>query len=257
MQESNQISCGLCKDQGFIQRIKTYPLTPQQQERVQAIHEGNPKLAEYLTHVYTERDAGLERCLCTELRRASRWVDYCEAESGLSADTLARFTFDTWHPDFNPGCNAGYKVVHDLVKGADKRWVLLYGTHGLGKSHLLIAATGYLAKAGRNVRYVSATTLYERMLTASLDGTYGPEISSLKRQSVLILDDLGTEKATNFARELIHSLLDYRYQEALTTIVATNAVSLKEFPARLASRLTDARLVEAIRMDGDDVRPRL
>ncbi len=224
---------------------------------MQAIAINAAKQAAYMRRVLTEKDAGLELCQCQEMRKANHWVDYCVAECGVGAGSLERQTFQTWAEVLNPGCSEAFREVQRMIEGGLRKWILLFGDKGLGKTHLLIAATGYLARAGKNVRYVTAPTLYESLIAAIKDNTYVIHMEALKRQPILVVDDLGAERATDFAREIMHSILDYRYQERLTTILATNAPSPDAFPPRLASRLSDMSLVEHIYMKGLDVRPRL
>ena len=114
-----------------------------------------------------------------------------------------------------------------------------------------------LAQSGRNVRYLSAPSLYESLLTAVKEDNYAAAVKGLKDQAVLVLDDLGAERSTDFARQIIHSILDHRYQNRLPTVIATNVPNVNQFPVRLASRLTDATLVMSIKMQGEDARPRI
>jgi DNA replication protein DnaC len=55
----------------------------------------------------------------------------------------------------------------------------------------------------------------------------------------LILDDLGTESATPWAREKLFQLLNYRYAARLPTVITTFS-TLEELDERLASRMEDS-----------------
>jgi len=54
----------------------------------------------------------------------------------------------------------------------------------------------------------------------------------------LILDDLGTESATPWAREKLYQIFDYRYNARLPTIITT-ATPIEELDPRLAARMLD------------------
>jgi DNA replication protein DnaC len=65
---------------------------------------------------------------------------------------------------------------------------------------------------------------------------------------LLILDDLGTQSATPWAREKLHQLFNYRYSHQLPTVVTT-ALKLEELDERLRSRMLDTRLCKIHSID--------
>ena len=70
---------------------------------------------------------------------------------------------------------------------------------------------------------------------------------------VLLLDDLGAEKRSEWTDEQLYRLLNYRYNEGLPTVVASN-VTLDKLEPRIASRLQDASLSQIVLLAGDDQR---
>jgi len=79
--------------------------------------------------------------------------------------------------------------------------------------------------------------------SVSLDQRF-EEIRSAR---LLILDDLGTQSATPWAREKIYQLFNYRYNAELPTVITTvNAPG--EMDPRLQSRLSDTRLCKIVIM---------
>jgi DNA replication protein DnaC len=70
---------------------------------------------------------------------------------------------------------------------------------------------------------------------------------------LLVLDDLGTENATSWAREKLFQIINYRYQERLPTVVTTNH-TLDELEPRLVSRLADRRYSQVVRIEARDYR---
>ena len=60
----------------------------------------------------------------------------------------------------------------------------------------------------------------------------------MRRAPLLILDDLGTESATPWAREKLFQLLNYRYAARLPTVI-TSSTPVEELDPRLASRMLD------------------
>jgi hypothetical protein len=68
---------------------------------------------------------------------------------------------------------------------------------------------------------------------------------------VLILDALGTESATPWAREKLYQLINHRYNHRLATVFTSN-VRLEQLDPRVASRMHDPALGACI-LTGDDM----
>jgi DNA replication protein DnaC len=58
---------------------------------------------------------------------------------------------------------------------------------------------------------------------------------------LLILDDLGTQSATPWAREKLYQIFNHRYTAQLPTVITT-ASRLDEIDPRIRSRMLDSRL---------------
>ena len=52
---------------------------------------------------------------------------------------------------------------------------------------------------------------------------YDRRFDEIKRAPLLVLDDLGTESATPWAREKLFQLLNFRYSARLPTVITTSA----------------------------------
>ena len=62
-------------------------------------------------------------------------------------------------------------------------------------------------------------------LTNKIQGTFDGKqelIDSLNRYSLLIIDDLGTERNTDYMKELVFNIIDARYRSGLPMILTTN-----------------------------------
>ena len=70
--------------------------------------------------------------------------------------------------------------------------------------------------------------------TSTLDRVF----EQVKSTSLLVLDDLGTESATPWAREKLFQLLNHRYAARLPTVITTTA-KINEIDPRLQSRMLD------------------
>lgn len=139
------------------------------------------------------------------------------------------------------------------ASGEGLPWVLLYGTTGTGKTHLLGAALNLLRQRGMSPIYVVAPSLLDHIRDGYEAGDYGARFTAIVRTPVLLLDDLGAEARTSWSEQALFMLLDYRYRHRLPTAVASNLVP-GDLEPRIASRLQDSALSTVVRMVGPDYR---
>jgi DNA replication protein DnaC len=67
---------------------------------------------------------------------------------------------------------------------------------------------------------------------------YDRRFDEIKNARLLVLDDLGTESATPWAREKLYQLLNYRYNALLPTVITT-ARSVDDTEPWLRTRMVD------------------
>jgi DNA replication protein DnaC len=96
--------------------------------------------------------------------------------------------------------------------------LVLAGPVGTGKTHAAYAFGNEMAQAGR---WVCATTVVDLLAAMRPDGDPGL-VKAAQECAILILDDLGAGKASEFAVEQMTALLDRRVREERHTIVTTN-----------------------------------
>ena len=70
--------------------------------------------------------------------------------------------------------------------------------------------------------------------------SYDRLFDEVRSSPLLILDDLGTQSATPWAREKLYQLFNYRYVAELPTVITTSA-KLEDIDPRIQSRMLDAR----------------
>lgn len=97
--------------------------------------------------------------------------------------------------------------------------LLLYGTVGTGKTYGACEVANALIDKG----YSAYVTNFAKVLN-TLQGTFDKQeyIDSLNNYQILVIDDLGIERETPFAREQVFNVIDARYRLGLPLIVTTN-----------------------------------
>lgn len=128
-----------------------------------------------------------------------------------------------------------------------EKWLALMGARGAGKTHLALAVANERIAAGQVVRFDTAPNLLSE-LRSRFDAPRGEGKSAddlvrdYSQVSLLVLDDLGAEKQTDWAAEKLFMVLDYRYLHELETVITSNGLPT-HMPPRLADRLMDKRMV--------------
>jgi DNA replication protein DnaC len=124
-------------------------------------------------------------------------------------------------------------------------WLVFSGAYGCGKTHLAAAIANHqTAKGGPTPMFIVVPDLLDH-LRATFSPTSGATLDRVFEQvrtaPLLILDDLGTESATSWAREKLFQLFNHRYAGRLPTVITTTAgiESLDKNEPRLASRMKD------------------
>ena len=98
--------------------------------------------------------------------------------------------------------------------------LLLYGTVGTGKSHMAACIANHLIDHDQKVLMTNFATLVN-VLQSSFDGRQ-EYINSLNRYALLILDDLGAERKSEYMQEQVFNIIDARYRSGLPMIITTN-----------------------------------
>lgn len=121
--------------------------------------------------------------------------------------------------------------------------LLLFGTVGTGKTYAAACIANELIDKG----YPVLMTNFARIANTVSGMWEGKQeyYDSLNRFPLLILDDLATERKTEYMQEIVFNVIDARYRAGLPLIVTTNltADELKH-PSDISYQRTFSRLLE-------------
>ncbi len=177
---------------------------------------------------------------------------------GLPDPELRKHTFEN-DLGYNP------KQV-DMAKQYVQHWeeirntstgLILWGNVGTGKSFIAGCIANALLDKGVPVIMTNFARLLNK-LTDMYAGDRNAYIDSFNRYPLMIIDDLGIERNSEFAREQVFSIIDSRYRSQLPMIITTN-LSLKKLknPEDLARARIYDRVMERcmpIRVNDQNIR---
>ena len=135
--------------------------------------------------------------------------------------------------------------------------LILWGNVGTGKSFIAGCIANALLDKGVPVIMTNFARLLNK-LTDMYAGDRNAYIDSFKRYPLMIIDDLGIERNSEYAREQVFSIIDSRYRSQLPMIVTTN-LSLKKLknPEDMARARIYDRVLERcmpIRVNDQNIR---
>lgn len=193
-------------------------------------------------------------CDCLRRRLDERRFDELVRASNLEA--LGHLTFDSFDSSV-PGVADALQAARQFARDG-RGWLILYGTFGVGKTHLAAAITNELVRRHVQVLFRVVPDLLDHLRSAfnpNNDVRYDELFELVKSASVLILDDLTEETQTPWAQEKLFQIFNHRYTYRLPTVVTTNR-PLDKIDPRIRSRMFDQSLSVTVHVDARDYRHR-
>jgi DNA replication protein DnaC len=193
-------------------------------------------------------------CACTLAEQARRKTDALVQLSNLEA--FREKTFATFNP-FVVGLRTIVPQVRTYARRPDG-WLTLLGSYGVGKTHLAAAIAHETLERGEGVLFAVVPDLLDHLRTTfspQCTIAYDEQFDLLRTAPLLILDDLGTESATSWAREKLYQLINHRYNYRLPTVITSN-LKPDAIEPRIYSRLCDRACGVLISITASDYRRR-
>jgi DNA replication protein DnaC len=209
---------------------------------------------------------GARRCRCRTGEQQKRLL-----EAARIPRRYDRCALSNYHPA--PGNSTQLQAFNYAFKLVDEypavdRGLLFMGTVGTGKTHLSTAILRGLIEKGVPCLFYEFGTLLKE-----IQNSYNPvsQVSELKvlapvyETEVLVLDELGASKPTDWVRDTMMQIINTRYNERRLTIFTTNYLDTRRTLAeetledrtgtRLRSRLYE--MCKTVIIEGEDYRRKL
>lgn len=148
-----------------------------------------------------------------------------------------QYTLEKFIPSFNT--DKIFKIANSFNPEKDNLYI--WGPAGVGKTHIAVGILRKYFEMDIWVNYIKHSAL-----NRSMQGLMGDEYDSTLKHYVytklLVVDDLGTAKRTEFSDQVLYDVLDGRYSNMQNGLIITSNVSL----GNLADALGDDRLTSRI-----------
>lgn len=142
---------------------------------------------------------------------------------------------------------AGPKMAAEswIDRPDDKRWsILFYGAKGVGKTYIAYALLREFYIERYDVEIIEQPELIDNIKPGK--DPDGSRFEHYKRVEVLCIDDLGSERATDWGSERIDMIINDRWKHQRSTIITTNLEPkdlIETIGPRSASRLLDGDMI--------------
>jgi len=154
------------------------------------------------------------------------------AKGGLSGDSLKQALFQK-----------AFEAAK-LYALEPKGWFILVGPSGSGKTYLAASIANERIKVGQPAFFQTVPELLDHLRSAFAPGSelaYDDLFEKVSSARLLILDDLGVQASTPWAKEKLDQLLNNRYIRELPTVITTSS-AIEELDERIRTRLANPRL---------------
>ena len=195
------------------------------------------------------------------MRREAR-VATLRNRSGLSK-RMRGYSFANFKPYFSPSAARAAEKVENYLKSWEEnrefgKGLYFCGGVGTGKTHLAVAVMNELMQRKRVPSlFVTVPEFLDNLREAyMIPGRDLDEwMDTVKNADLLVLDDLGSERPTEWVRERLFVIVNHRYREALPTLFTSN-IGPRDLATQLGER-TASRIIamcDWISLEGDDYR---
>jgi DNA replication protein DnaC len=212
------------------------------------------------------------RCTCRRQARTEALLAAARIPKRYEHCELSNFEFDGPHRGLASARMAACKFAEEYP--VDNTGLLLIGSIGVGKTHLAVGIIKELTLS----KSISCLFYDYRELLKQIQNSYNDSVRATELEvlrpvfdtEILVLDELGAVKPTEWVWDTVSLILNTRYNDNRTTIITTNfadaapgtlsgargAAREESLGDRIGERMRSRlhEMCRIIRMDGQDFR---
>lgn len=205
--------------------------------------------------IYLEGDVAYP-CQCMQTKKLENQFRNARISRELANCRFDRFKLEYYMSEMEDqfhregalkALKAAKNFVDECQKNPHSLGILFTGPVGSGKTFLAAAIANELMKAQLKVLFLVVPDLLDE-----LRATYKSNINELdlldsaRTIPILILDDLGVHNYTDWTRNRLYSIINYRMNEQLPTVITSN-LTLDEMEDYIGLRTT-SRIIQSTRI---------
>jgi len=169
-------------------------------------------------------DRRVTRCECRVQTRSEALLKAARIPKRYEHCELSNFDYEGPHQTLFPARMAACKFVEEYP--VDNTGLLLIGTIGVGKTHLAVGIIKELI-----LSKCTGCLFYDyRELLKEIQNSYNESVKATEldvlrpvfETEILVLDELGAVKPTEWVWDTVSLILNTRYNDNRTTIITTN-----------------------------------
>jgi len=187
-------------------------------------------------------------CHCTQEKLNREHQAHLQQYSNLGS--LTRFTFDNLNPEgesLSPANQERFRQAYQAARAfatEPRGWLILTGPSGSGKTHLAAAIANQRLSQDYPAFFISTPDLLDHLrstFSPNSEIAYDELFNQVRDAPLLILDDLGAQTSTPWAKEKLDQLLNHRFNSELPTVIVA-IVPIERLDERIRTRLMDSKL---------------
>lgn len=172
-------------------------------------------------YIVTPNDVQI--CSCLKKRQLGRRLNKASIPPRYKNKSLDSFKVDV--DSRRLALRQVRRFVQEFEAASECPGLFLYGAPGTGKTHLAIGALKELIEAGHSGLFYNMVTLmehYRKQAAGSLAREDEERLERMINTDILVIDDLGAGRLTDFIQERMYALIDHRYANNQCLIVTSN-----------------------------------
>lgn len=221
----------------------------------------------YGTGMEVVEGKGAKRCRCKTEQNRTKLLEAARIPRRYEQCSLQNYYPVKGNGTQMRAFNYAFRLVREYPVA--ERGLLFMGTVGVGKTHLSVAILRALIER-KDIKNITCLFYEFGSLLKAIQNSYNPisQTSELKvlapvfDAEVLVLDELGASKPTDWVRDTMMQIINTRYNDKKLTIFTTNYLDGRRserdetledrIGVRLRSRLFE--MCKTVQIEGDDYR---